>query len=66
MLVGSLLAGHKHTTVRPALGHTVPFTLSWHARSSSSAVVRRFINSSLRADLPEGWLAGRHAASHRQ
>jgi DNA-binding transcriptional LysR family regulator len=56
MLIGSLLAGHEQTVVRPALGHTVPFTLSWPAHATQRSVVQRFIESSLHAELPAGWL----------
>ena len=55
MLIGSLLAGHEQTVTRPANGHTVPFTLSWRACSLRPAV-RRFIDSSLNAELPAEWL----------
>jgi hypothetical protein len=56
MLINSFTAGHGSTVVRPALGHAVPFTLSWHAQPTMRPVVRRFIESSLRSELPDGWL----------
>ena len=57
MLIASLLAGHEDTIVRPAGGLVVPFTLSWPAHTSQRPVVRRFIESSLRGELPPGWLS---------
>jgi DNA-binding transcriptional LysR family regulator len=57
MLIGSLFSGHAETVAIPADGRTVPFTLSWNADSSPRPVVRRFIESSLQAVLPAGWLA---------
>lgn len=56
MLISSLLTGHEQTVVRPAPGHTVPFTLSWHARATIRPVVHRFVESSLVAPPPDGWL----------
>ena len=56
MLIGSLFAGHERTIARPAGGYSVPFTLSWPAHSSQRSVVRQFTDSSLRAELPAGWL----------
>jgi DNA-binding transcriptional LysR family regulator len=56
MLIGSLLAGHRSTLTRPVAGYSIPFTLSWLERSSLRPVVRRFVESSLLAELPAGWL----------
>jgi DNA-binding transcriptional LysR family regulator len=56
MLFSSLLAGHEGTVVRPALGRTVPFTLSWQAQSTIRPILRRFVESSLDAGVPDGWV----------
>jgi DNA-binding transcriptional LysR family regulator len=56
MLISSLLAGHEATAVRPVLGYTVPFTLAWHAEPPIRPVLRRFVESSLNAEPPDGWL----------
>lgn len=56
MLTGSLLAGHENTITRPAVGQTVPFTLTWPARSPPRSGGHRFIESSLETELPAGWL----------
>jgi DNA-binding transcriptional LysR family regulator len=56
MLTGSLLAGHENTVARPAVGHAVPFTLTWPAGSPPRSAGQRFIDSSLKAELPPGWL----------
>jgi hypothetical protein len=63
MLIGSLLAGHDDTIVRPARGWAVPFTLSWLTHPSRRSAVRRFIESSVHAELPAGWLPVRSDAS---
>ncbi len=60
MLTASLLANRDPTTVRPVTGHVVPFTLSWHTTATRSPVVWRFVQSSLRARLPPGWLPPPH------
>jgi DNA-binding transcriptional LysR family regulator len=56
MLINSFIADHESTVVRPALGHVVPFTLSWHTQPTIRPVVGRFIESSRSRELPEGWL----------
>jgi DNA-binding transcriptional LysR family regulator len=56
MLIGSLFTGHIETVAIPAGERTVPFTLSWRGSSSQRPVVRRFIESSLQAALPPGWM----------
>lgn len=56
MLTGSLLTGHENTLVRAADGHAIPFTLSWAADPPPRPSVRRFIESSLKTQLPTGWL----------
>jgi DNA-binding transcriptional LysR family regulator len=56
MLIGSLLGGHDLTSVRPATGLSIPFTLSWLNRSPLRPIVRRFVDCSRRAELPAGWL----------
>ena len=57
MLIGSFLAGHETTVTCRATGCAIPFTLSWLDRSSLRPVVRRFVESSLHAEPPAGWLA---------
>lgn len=56
MLTASLLADRDTTTVHPVVGHGVPFTLSWHKTLTRRPVVQRFVQSSLQAQLPPGWL----------
>ena len=56
MLTPSLLDGDEHSVVRPVHGWSVPFTLSWPTQSDRPAA-RRFIESSLNGELPDGWLA---------
>ena len=56
MLIGSLFTGHTQTIAIPAGGRTVPFTLSWLAHSAQRPAVQRFIETSLDAKLPDGWL----------
>jgi DNA-binding transcriptional LysR family regulator len=59
MLISSLLPGHEGTVVRPAPGHTVPFTLSWSTEPVVRPVVQRFIDSSLAVRPPDGWIPSR-------
>ena len=56
MLIGSLFTGHRETVAIAAAGRTVPFTLSWSAHSPQRSAVQRFIESSVAAELPSGWL----------
>jgi hypothetical protein len=56
MLIPSMLAGHEGTAVVPTPGHAIPFSLSWYAQPAIRPAVQRFIESSLAAEPPEGWL----------
>ena len=57
MLTPSLLDVDERTVVRPVPGRSVPFTLSWPTQSVHRPAVRRFVESSLDGQLPDGWLA---------
>ena len=57
MLIGSLLADQDDTVILPVAAHAVPFTLSWSVDGWRRGAVRRFVECSQQAGLPDGWLA---------
>jgi DNA-binding transcriptional LysR family regulator len=59
MLISSLFVGHAETIAIPSGATTIPFTLSWTSRSLERPIVRRFVDFSLHAALPNGWLPPR-------
>lgn len=57
MLIASFLAGQDQTVVRPTTTlHTIPFTISWQAQPTTRPIVQRFVQSTLDAALPDGWI----------
>lgn len=57
MLTPSMLSGHERKLVKPVRHRAIPFSLLWHARPTIRPVTKRFVETSLVAGLPDGWLA---------
>ena len=57
MLIPSLARAHTATVIKPVEpAQPVPFTLQWSSRRAQAAAVARFVQMTLTAELPPGWL----------
>ena len=59
MLIGSLVASHTETVIRPLdPACDVPFTLLWSPARAQNPAVARFVRHALTAAPPGGWATG--------
>ena len=57
MLIPSLARAHTATVIKPVEpAQPVPFTLQWSPDRAQAAAVARFVQMTLTAELPPGWL----------